>query len=84
MLWDIIRYKNFNIDSPYNREAAEWARTQTAYEFPLDPRPLRDYIAQAGELSAAASSAPVSPASTSRFAPPPQPPPPPPDIVFLD
>jgi ubiquitin-protein ligase len=44
MLWDIIRYKNFNNDSPYNREAANWARTQTQFGFPLDLRPLRNRV----------------------------------------
>lgn len=42
MLWDMIRYQNFDVDSPYNREAAHWARTQTDYRLPLDPRPLRN------------------------------------------
>jgi hypothetical protein len=41
MLWDMIRYANFDVDSPYNREAARWAREQTAYELPVDRRPLR-------------------------------------------
>jgi len=42
MLWDMIRYRNFDIGSPYNRLAAEWAKTQRHYILPLDPRPLRD------------------------------------------
>ena len=41
MLWDMIRYENYDVESPYNREAAQWARTQTAHTFPVDPRPLR-------------------------------------------
>jgi hypothetical protein len=45
MLWDMIRYANFDIKSPYNREAAQWVRIQTDYIFPLDPRPLRDRVA---------------------------------------
>jgi ubiquitin-protein ligase len=86
MLWDIIRYKNFNIDSPYNREAAEWARTQTAYQFPLDPRPLRDAVGQFGTLDSPAEKplAAGEPSNTTPAAPPPLPPQPPPDIVFLD
>ena len=56
MLWDIIRYKNFNIESPYNRDAAEWARTQTNYEFPLDPRPLRNAVGQVPQAGTAPSS----------------------------
>ncbi|MDP1562740.1 MAG: ubiquitin-conjugating enzyme E2 [Pirellulaceae bacterium] len=41
MLWDMIRYRNFDISSPYNRMAAEWAKTQRHFILPLDPRPLR-------------------------------------------
>jgi hypothetical protein len=49
MLWDMIRYVNFDVDSPYNREAAIWAKTVEPRRFPLDPRPLRDITAgQAG------------------------------------
>lgn len=76
MLWDIIRFKNFNIESPYNREAAEWARTQTAYEFPLDPRPLRNAVGQTLPTSTMPSSG--------RPNQPTQPPPEPPDILFLN
>jgi hypothetical protein len=46
MLWDMIRYANFDIESPYNREAAQWARDQRSMVFPLDPRPLRDKVAR--------------------------------------
>jgi hypothetical protein len=42
MLWDMIRFANFDVDSPYNREAAQWAREQTVYELPVDHRPLRN------------------------------------------
>jgi hypothetical protein len=42
MLWDMIRYENFDVNSPYNRAAAQWAREQTTYELPLDRRALRD------------------------------------------
>jgi ubiquitin-protein ligase len=42
MLWDMIRYANYDVKSPYNREAALWAQTQTLFHFPLDPRNLRD------------------------------------------
>jgi ubiquitin-protein ligase len=47
MLWDMIRYANYDVESPYNREAALWARTQTEYRFPVDHRPLRDKLAAA-------------------------------------
>ena len=42
MLWDMVRYKNFDVESPYNREAAMWAKAQNTYSFPLDSRPIRD------------------------------------------
>ncbi len=41
MLWDMIRYRNYDVDSPYNREAAQWVRDQTVFTLPIDPRPLR-------------------------------------------
>jgi ubiquitin-protein ligase len=45
MLWDMIRYENFDETSPYNREAAGWAKNQTDFPLPVDPRPLRDKLA---------------------------------------
>jgi ubiquitin-protein ligase len=42
MLWDMARYHNYDIRSPYNRDAALWVANQTTFRFPLDPRPLRD------------------------------------------
>lgn len=47
MLWDMIRYQNFDVESPYNREAALWAKTQTTYVLPLDGRSIRDRVASA-------------------------------------
>ncbi len=44
MLWDMIRYKNFDTESPYNREAAIWAKNQSVFSFPLDRRALRDLV----------------------------------------
>ena len=52
MLWDMIRYKNFDSESPYNREAAGWARDQQEGAFPLDARPIRDKINSPESLSA--------------------------------
>jgi len=45
MLWDMIRYQNFDVESPYNREAALWTKTQRSYRLPVDERPLRDRVA---------------------------------------
>ncbi len=50
MLWDMARYQNYDIRSPYNREAAQWAANQTAYHFPVDFRPLRDGRAALGRV----------------------------------
>jgi len=44
MLWDMIRYQNFDVESPYNRDAASWARHQTTYVLPVDARSLRDRV----------------------------------------
>jgi ubiquitin-protein ligase len=44
MLWDMIRFANFDTESPYNREAAMWARMQPIGTFPLDNRSLKDRI----------------------------------------
>lgn len=46
MLWDMIRYKNLDTESPYNREAALWAKHQTDFEFPIDARSIRDRVRQ--------------------------------------
>ncbi|MDB2686987.1 ubiquitin-conjugating enzyme E2 [Mariniblastus sp.] len=44
MLWDMIRYKNFDSNSPYNREAAAWVQQQSDFEFPIDTRSIRDRV----------------------------------------
>ncbi len=46
MLWDIIRYQNYDVESPYNREAAHWVKTQARLAFPIDGRPIRDLLAR--------------------------------------
>lgn len=45
MLWDMIRYANFDPNSPYNRDAAIWAKQQKEHRLPLDARPIRDLVA---------------------------------------
>ena len=65
MLWDMIRYQNYDVESPYNREAALWAREQSDFRFPLDDRPLRNRVSgQAEEIVTAE-------VKTSKSAPPP-------------
>jgi ubiquitin-protein ligase len=48
MLWDMVRFANYDVASPYNRSAADWTRTQSQYTFPLDRRGLRDRLSRAG------------------------------------
>jgi len=51
MLWDMARYHNYDIRSPYNREAALWVANQSSFLFPLDTRPLRDLRAALGRIA---------------------------------
>ncbi len=44
MLWDMIRYRNFDVDSPYNREAANWVKSNSKIGLPLDSRSIRDRL----------------------------------------
>ncbi|MDG3006774.1 ubiquitin-conjugating enzyme E2 [Paludisphaera mucosa] len=53
MLWDMARYHNFDVRSPYNRDAALWAGNQTAIPFPTDPRPIRDVREAKGRIDSA-------------------------------
>jgi ubiquitin-protein ligase len=60
MLWDMARYHNYDIRSPYNRDAALWVANQTTFRFPLDPRPIRDLRAALGRTAAEPSKPPRS------------------------
>lgn len=72
MLWDMARFQNYDIRSPYNRDAALWAAHQTAIPFPTDPRSIRDLREAQGRIDRAEAPAPaLSPAEP---APPPKPP----------
>jgi len=55
MLWDMARYQNYDIRSPYNREAAQWAANQGTFRFPMDARSLRDSRVALGRVEAPAS-----------------------------
>jgi len=50
MLWDMLRYHNYDIRSPYNRDAALWVAQQQSFRFPTDDRPLRDLRAALGRV----------------------------------
>jgi ubiquitin-protein ligase len=52
MLWDMLRYANYDVDSPYNRDAAQWTRTTDKAAFPFDSRPLRDITAGCSTVAA--------------------------------
>ena len=54
MLWDMARYHNYDIRSPYNREAALWVANQTTFLFPTDSRPVRDLRAALGRVASTA------------------------------
>jgi ubiquitin-protein ligase len=56
MLWDMARYHNYDIRSPYNRDAALWVASQTRFLFPVDSRPLRDLRAAMGRIPSAPDS----------------------------
>jgi ubiquitin-protein ligase len=72
MLWDMARYHNYDVRSPYNRDAALWVANQTAFSFPIDPRPLRDLRAALGRVESAPPARPPVEADPGRGDPPPQ------------
>jgi ubiquitin-protein ligase len=63
MLWDMARFQNYDIRSPYNREAAQWSANQTMFRFPMDARPLRDSRLALGRIE----STPVEAQTTKNF-----------------
>ncbi len=50
MLWDMIRFQNYDTESPYNRDAALWAKNQTQFSLPVDNRSLRDLVSFKAKL----------------------------------
>lgn len=66
MLWDMARYHNYDIRSPYNRDAALWVANQTAILFPTDSRPLRDIRAALGRIAPSDEHEPGSVTETGR------------------
>ena len=61
MLWDMARFHNYDVRSPYNREAALWVANQTTFKFPLDARPLRDLRQALGRLEEKPAPPPLVP-----------------------
>ncbi len=70
MLWDMLRYHNYDIRSPYNRDAALWVAQQQTIRFPTDARPLRDLRAALGRVATASATTgaaePAAPAGEKR------------------
>lgn len=50
MLWDMVRYDNYDVKSPYNYKAARWVERQRVFRFPTDSRHLKDRLVS-GEVS---------------------------------
>lgn len=44
MLWDMVRYANYDPKSAYNYAAGRWCETQAQWDFPVDGRPIRDKV----------------------------------------
>lgn len=44
MMWDMVRYANYDPKSAYNYAAGRWSESQTQFDFPLDPRSIRDKL----------------------------------------
>jgi hypothetical protein len=63
MLWDMARYHNYDIRSPYNRDAALWVANQTTFLFPTDPRPVRDVRVALGRVTSTGESTADRPGS---------------------
>ena len=72
MLWDMARFHNYDIRSPYNREAALWVANQTTFIFPLDNRPLRDVRVALGRVESDPTATPqAAPIPSANSVPPP-------------
>ena len=88
MLWDMLRFANYDVASPYNYRAAQWAKAQTQWELPLDPRPLRDRAGRTqGSNVIKLEITKPAPKPEARPIPPPAPPKPAPakeEIFFID
>lgn len=63
MLWDMVRYANYDPKSAYNYAAGRWSESQTQYDFPLDPRNLRDRMGKTVGDNIIRFSSPASPAA---------------------
>jgi ubiquitin-protein ligase len=87
MLWDMVRYANYDPKSAYNYAAGRWSETQTQYDFPLDVRNLRDRMTKTVGDNIIKFSSPSAPASPAKPVPREAPPivkPPEEDILIIN
>ncbi len=55
MIWDILCFRNFNLESPFHKDAALWMEQQSTFRFPLDHRSLCNHRSPEASDSRAAS-----------------------------
>jgi ubiquitin-protein ligase len=88
MLWDMVRYANYDPKSAYNYAAGRWSETQTQYDLPLDARNLRDRLTKTvGDNIIKFSSPSAAPSPAAKVAPREAPPivkPPEEDILIIN
>jgi ubiquitin-protein ligase len=85
MLWDMVRYENYDPKSAYNYAAGRWCETQTQFDFPLDSRSLRDRLTKTVGDNIIRFSSPAAPAAPSPLKEaPPIVKPPEEDILIID
>lgn len=87
MLWDMVRYANYDPKSAYNYAAGRWSESQTQFDFPVDSRPLKDRLAKTvGDNIIKFKEPSKSAAPAAALAPAPAAPPRPPeeDILIID
>src|SRR5262245_5672720 len=80
MLWDMLRFENYDESSPYNREAAAWVKNQVYFRLPIDNRPLRNSLSQPTSIDELLPQRPTK-AQPSKLASPHRQPVP--DVLFL-
>lgn len=47
-LWDVLRWKHYDLENIVNQQAADWYEEQGQWILPLDDRPLRDAASAGG------------------------------------
>ncbi|HEY3225885.1 MAG TPA: ubiquitin-conjugating enzyme E2 [Planctomycetota bacterium] len=88
MLWEMVRMSNYDPKSAYNYAAGRWCETQRQFDFPIDPRSIRDRLGRtvgSNVIKLDLVSEPARPAPAPSVAPRPAPPPAPAeDILIID